>query len=105
MSTARRTHGFRESVIRGMTRLARDYRSINLAQGFLERMPAGAGLDGVPRQCRAHTRKGTPCQREPLPARDYCPSHNHLEETYDGPGFPVEAHEGELSTEELRAAA
>ncbi len=34
MSTARRTHGFRESVIRGMTRLAREHRSINLAQGF-----------------------------------------------------------------------
>ncbi len=34
MSTARRTQGFRESVIRGMTRLAREYRSINLAQGF-----------------------------------------------------------------------
>ena len=34
MQTARRTHGFRESVIRGMTRLAREYGSINLAQGF-----------------------------------------------------------------------
>ena len=34
MNTARRTHGFRESVIRGMTRLAREYNSINLAQGF-----------------------------------------------------------------------
>ena len=34
MHTARRTHGFRESVIRGMTRLAREYNSINLAQGF-----------------------------------------------------------------------
>jgi len=34
LSTARRTHGFRESVIRGMTRLAREYNSINLAQGF-----------------------------------------------------------------------
>jgi aspartate/methionine/tyrosine aminotransferase len=33
-STARRTHGFRESVIRGMTRLAREYDSLNLAQGF-----------------------------------------------------------------------
>src|SRR5919199_6843178 len=31
---ARRTQGFRESVIRGMTRLAREYNSINLAQGF-----------------------------------------------------------------------
>ena len=28
----------------------------------------------------ASTRKGTPCQREPLPGRDYCPSHKHLEE-------------------------
>ncbi len=34
MTTARRTHCFRESVIRGMTRLAREHRSINLAQGF-----------------------------------------------------------------------
>ncbi len=34
MSTARRTHGFRESVIRGMSRLAREHRAINLAQGF-----------------------------------------------------------------------
>src|SRR5512145_1243024 len=34
IQTARRTHGFRESVIRGMTRLAREYDSINLAQGF-----------------------------------------------------------------------
>jgi len=32
--TARRTHGFRESVIRGMSRLAREHRAINLAQGF-----------------------------------------------------------------------
>lgn len=34
MHIARRTLGFRESVIRGMTRLAREYHSINLAQGF-----------------------------------------------------------------------
>jgi aminotransferase len=34
MTPARRTHGFRESVIRGMTRLAREHQSINLAQGF-----------------------------------------------------------------------
>ena len=45
----------------------------------------------MPRHCRAHTRKGTPCQREPLPGRDYCPSHKHLEETFDGPELPVEA--------------
>jgi len=34
VTTARRTHGFRESVIRGMSRLAREHRAINLAQGF-----------------------------------------------------------------------
>jgi aminotransferase len=34
MIPARRTHGFHESVIRGMTRLAREYDSLNLAQGF-----------------------------------------------------------------------
>jgi aspartate/methionine/tyrosine aminotransferase len=34
VSTARRTHGFRESVIRGMTRLAREHNALNLAQGF-----------------------------------------------------------------------
>ncbi|MBA3892504.1 MAG: aminotransferase class I/II-fold pyridoxal phosphate-dependent enzyme [Gemmatimonadales bacterium] len=34
LTTARRTHGFRESVIRGMTRLAREHNSLNLAQGF-----------------------------------------------------------------------
>ncbi len=34
MNTARRTHGFRESVIRGMSRLAKEHRAINLAQGF-----------------------------------------------------------------------
>ena len=55
--------------------------NIQLAQEFLARLPEGAGLDGIPRQCRAHTRKGTPCQREPLPGRDYCPSHKHLEES------------------------
>lgn len=34
MRTARRTHGFRESVIRGMSRVAREHGAINLAQGF-----------------------------------------------------------------------
>jgi aminotransferase len=34
MQTARRTHGFTESVIRMMTRLAREHDAINLAQGF-----------------------------------------------------------------------
>ncbi len=34
MRTARRTHSFTESVIRGMTRLAMQHDAINLAQGF-----------------------------------------------------------------------
>jgi len=65
-------------------------RNISLAQEFLERLPEGVGLDGRPRECQAHTRKGTPCQREPLPARDYCPSHKHLEETFDGPEIELD---------------
>lgn len=34
LRTARRTHGFTESVIREMTRVAREHDAINLAQGF-----------------------------------------------------------------------
>jgi hypothetical protein len=61
--------------------------NINLALEHLARLPAnGVGLDGQPTECRAHTRKGTPCQRQPLPGRDYCPSHKHLEEALE----PVE---------------
>ena len=64
--------------------------NIQLALEYFERVPE-AGLDGIVRECRAHTRRGTPCQREPLPNRDYCPSHKHLEEPVDGPGLPLEA--------------
>jgi hypothetical protein len=31
-------------------------------------------------RCRATTRKGAPCQRQPLPGTAYCPSHQHLAE-------------------------
>ena len=64
-------------------------RNLKLAAEFLERMPDGVALNGVQRHCRAHTRKGTPCQREPLPGRDHCPSHKHLEEPVDGPELPI----------------
>src|SRR5712692_182715 len=43
-----------------------------------EQIEAGA-FDGGVARCRATTRKGKPCQRTPLPDRDYCPSHQHLE--------------------------
>jgi hypothetical protein len=59
--------------------------NIGLALEHLARLPEdGIGLDGQPTSCRAHTRKGTPCQRTPLPGRDYCPSHKHLEEPLEG---------------------
>jgi hypothetical protein len=74
-------------------------RNMNLALDYMERMPEGLGLDGQPRQCRAHTRKGTPCQRDPLPGRDYCPSHKHLEETFESAEIPAEPeHLGDAST-------
>jgi hypothetical protein len=61
-------------------------RNGDLALEHLAQLPAGGiGLDGRPTACRAHTRKGTPCQRTPLPGRDYCPSHKQLEEPLDGP--------------------
>ncbi len=58
-------------------------RYIDLAIDFLEQLPDDVSLDGRPRHCLASTRRGTPCQREPLPGRDYCPSHKHLEEAFD----------------------
>jgi hypothetical protein len=64
--------------------------NIELALEHLARLPEGAGLEGVPRQCHAHTRKGTPCQREPLPAREYCPSHKHLEDAFEAADPPLE---------------
>ncbi len=57
--------------------------NISLALELIETAPELLEIDGGPRECRAHTRKGTPCQREPLPGRDYCPSHKHLEESFD----------------------
>ncbi len=54
---------------------------VTAAVSFIEeQIEAGAFDGGVPR-CHATTRKGKPCQRTPLPDRDYCPSHQHLERT------------------------
>jgi hypothetical protein len=58
-------------------------RHINLVEEFLDSLPADVTLDGQQRSCLASTRKGTACQREPLPGRDYCPSHKHLEESFE----------------------
>jgi hypothetical protein len=43
--------------------------------------PQHLDLHGNPLVCRATTRRGTPCQRAPLPRNGYCPSHQHLAET------------------------
>jgi hypothetical protein len=43
-----------------------------------EQIESGAFERGAA-HCHATTRKGKPCQRTPLPDRDYCPSHQHLE--------------------------
>jgi hypothetical protein len=70
-------------------------RNVRLAIRYLETTPPEElMIDGV-RECRAHTRKGTPCQREPLPGRDYCPSHKHLEEVLEAP--EEDAHCGALA--------
>ena len=55
---------------------------ISAAESFLDRQPkAGYDVNGNPLQCRATTRKGTACQRVPLPHNGYCPSHQHLAAT------------------------
>ena len=52
---------------------------VNAATTFIEEQIEAGALDGGVARCRATTRKGKPCQRTPLPERDYCPSHQHLE--------------------------
>jgi hypothetical protein len=52
------------------------------AEAMVARGPQnGTDLLGNPLACRATTRKGTACQRDPLAANGYCPSHQHLVET------------------------
>jgi hypothetical protein len=52
---------------------------VKAAVEFIEEQIESGLLDGGVARCRATTRKGKPCQRTPLPERDYCPSHQHLE--------------------------
>ena len=55
---------------------------LRLADQFLSRLPKnGFDVNGTPLQCRASTRRGSPCQRMPLPHNGYCPSHQHLSDT------------------------
>jgi len=59
-------------------------RNVALAQEYLSRLPEREfDANGAPRSCQAMTRKGRPCQRQPLPHNEYCPSHQHLAETFE----------------------
>jgi hypothetical protein len=59
-------------------------RNVQMAQRFLEMAPDyGFDSQGLPRRCQAMTRKARACQRQPLPGSDYCPSHQHLTETFE----------------------
>jgi len=49
------------------------------AVSFIEQQIEAGAFDGGVARCRATTRKGKACQRTPLPEREYCPSHQHLE--------------------------
>ncbi|MDQ3720828.1 MAG: hypothetical protein M3350_08630 [Actinomycetota bacterium] len=57
-------------------------RHVALATEYVETQArSGVTFDGSPLCCHATTRRGTSCQRVPLPASKYCPSHKHLEES------------------------
>ena len=57
-------------------------RYMTFAGDYLASRPTAVlELTGQKLDCRATTRKGTPCQRMPLPHNGYCPSHQHLAET------------------------
>lgn len=60
-------------------------RYVGFAQQFLIEHPneGYTTISGAPPQCRATTRKGSACQRTPLPHNGYCPSHQHLADTED----------------------
>lgn len=61
------------SVIEHHVRLATEYVDTQAREGIT--------FDGSPLCCHATTRKGTSCQRVPLPGSKYCPSHKHLDES------------------------
>jgi hypothetical protein len=52
---------------------------IGAAVTYVEEQIESGAFDGGASRCLATTRKGKPCQRAPLPDREYCPSHQHLE--------------------------
>ena len=57
--------------------IVRDY--VVAAERMLDDLTStGRDAFGNALQCRATTRRGTPCQRSPVHGNGYCPSHQHL---------------------------
>ena len=52
---------------------------VGAAVAFIQEQIESGAFEGGVARCHATTRKGKPCQRTPLPERDYCPSHQHLD--------------------------
>jgi hypothetical protein len=61
-------------------------RYMTFAKEFFSSRPlSGYDIEGNRLECRAMTRRGTPCRRTPLPRNGYCPSHQHLAEPDEVP--------------------
>ncbi len=61
-------------------------RYLTFAKEYFSTMPlSGYDIEGNRIECRATTRRGTACQRTPLPLNGYCPSHQHLAEPEEMP--------------------
>lgn len=57
---------------------------MEVAKAYVDQRAAeGLTLDGTPLSCHATTRKGSACQRVPLPGSKYCPSHKHLDDEFE----------------------
>jgi hypothetical protein len=61
-------------------------RYMTFAKEHFSSLPmSGYDVEGNRIECRATTRRGTRCQRTPLPLNGYCPSHQHLAEPQEMP--------------------
>jgi hypothetical protein len=71
-----------------MTEQVRVYRTCEkhmlLATEYVDsQLREGVTFDGSPVCCHASTRRGTACQRVPLPGSKYGPSHKHLQDEFE----------------------
>jgi len=61
-------------------------RYMSFAKDYFSSRPlSGYDINGNRIECRATTRRGTQCRRQPLPHNGYCPSHQHLADTHRVP--------------------